>query len=57
MVTGSNLFSFGHFNIRSCGTGFDSFSDFLSHESLDIVGLSETWLNENITDLQVKIDG
>lgn len=42
-----NKFKFAHFNIRSVRTGFDMFSDVVAVEDFDIVGISETWLDED----------
>lgn len=39
--------SFSHFNIRSICTGFDLFSETVIRESLDVLGLSETWLDSS----------
>lgn len=46
---------FSHFNIRSIFTNFDLFSDFVADESLDIIGLSETWLDNSISDHSIRI--
>lgn len=48
---------FSHFNIRSLLTGFDLFSELVSGGSFDILGLSETWLNESFPSSGLHIDG
>lgn len=50
-------FSFSHFNIRSVLTGFDLFSELVLREKFSIIGLSETWLNNQVSDYSIRIEG
>ena len=53
----NSLLSFCHFNVRSLCSSFDEFSDYVVTEQLDIVGLSETWLNKGISTSALEIEG
>lgn len=53
----NSLVSFCHFNIRSLCSSFDEFSDYIDTEQLDIVGLSETWLNRGVASQALGIEG
>lgn len=45
----------GHLNVRSLFTGFDQFSDLVISNGLDIMCVSETWLNKDIPSDVVNI--
>lgn len=47
----------GHLNVRSLFTGFDEFQSLVLNNDLDIVGVTETWLSDNIVSDIVGIDG
>lgn len=49
--------NFCHLNIRSISTGFDLFSELVTGESYDVLGLSETFLNKNTHDSVIRIPG
>lgn len=49
--------SFCHANVRSLCSTFELFSDFLLTERYDIIGLSETWLKEELSDDALAIPG
>lgn len=46
-----------HFNVRSITSHFNEFLDFVAGEQYDVIGLSETWLNESICSEGISIDG
>lgn len=46
---------FSHFNIRSLCSQFGSFSEFIAAEEYDVIGLSETWLNNSIDNDGISI--
>ena len=50
------LVEFSHFNVRSLKTSFDLFSAAIEDLSLDVVGLSETWLSSDISDTSFHIE-
>lgn len=47
----------GHLNVRSLVKNFDEGKLLVESNSFDVLGLSETFLNENICDGEVKIPG
>lgn len=53
----NSLLSFCYFNVRSLCSSFDEFYDYVVTEQLDIVGLSETWLNKGISTSALEIEG
>lgn len=50
-----NRFSFSHLNVRSLCKGFDLFSDVVTAEDYDVMGLSETWLDTSVANTAVHI--
>lgn len=45
----------GNVNIRSLNSGFDLFKDIISENSLDVIGITETWLQEDFPSKYVSI--
>lgn len=56
-MTYNTQLEFCHFNVRSLKTSFDLFSSTIQDSELDIVGLSETWLNTEDPDQLFNIEG
>lgn len=50
-------YEFAHVNIRSLTSGFNYFKDFVDKHEYDVIGLYETWLNSDISDDLLSIDG
>ena len=50
-------FSVAFFNAQSLLNKFNDVKNFILHEGYDIVGVSETWLKNDLPDNIVKIDG
>lgn len=48
---------FAHFNFQSMGTGFDLFLENINSAGLDVIGLSETWLDSCVPDHGLSIPG
>jgi hypothetical protein len=55
IVKNSCNFSFAHFNCRSILANFDLFSGFMEMEDCDVVGISETWLTQNVLNQTLSI--
>lgn len=52
-----NSLKMGHVNIRSLLPSKDSLSNIIDNLKLDILGVSETWLNRNIYEKDLSING
>lgn len=52
----SSAFNLGHINARSILNQFDILRDHVSANDFDIVGISETWLRDNIVDNLININ-
>lgn len=50
-------FSFAFFNARSLCNKFDEFKTFILRENYDVVGVGETWFNQNTLDHIIHIPG
>ena len=53
----NGIVKFAYFNARSIANKLKEFKLFVSEENVDIVGISETWLTDSITEQEVSIDG
>ena len=53
----ANKLNIAHINIRSLIPKFNLFKKYVVDNQLDIVGISETWLNSNILNESVEING
>ena len=52
-----NSFKIAFLNVRSLVAHFNEFSDMLSQDEYDLIGVSETWLGPNIPDQTLYING
>lgn len=48
-------FSFVHFNVRSLCASFHEFQDVVAEEKFQLIGLSETWLNDTVPNQSLYI--
>nr|CAI5854080.1 unnamed protein product [Callosobruchus analis] len=53
---GRNHISFLSLNIRSIFTGFNYFKTYIDSSDIDIITLTETWLNHQISSETVTLD-
>jgi len=56
-ITRVSTLKFAHLNVRSLVAHFSDIKDILLTNNIDVFGLTETWLNEQISSINIKIDG
>uniref|UniRef100_A0A6P7GX41 Uncharacterized protein LOC114341776 n=1 Tax=Diabrotica virgifera virgifera TaxID=50390 RepID=A0A6P7GX41_DIAVI len=57
LISNLSNFSVGHLNVRSLNTGFDEFTNYMMELDIDMLGLTETWLNSDMPSFTYRLPG